>query len=243
MVKMEETKYLMLAWDLLHVIGCAAFLVSPYTVCAFCIISGVCWKKELSIARNVCILAAWWYVVTIRSTILGIISTTILFYISPRLFHEAISRLLPIHAIWYLNLLYPPPSPMNKKLLRHQNNSSNNNIDNNTVDVSIILCNMNESIETMKVNVDSIVKSKKYAEKALNIKHIRMVLSDGGSKNIEDIRKQFGDVFDLISIIPGGKLRGRHVATINEPSDIIVAYDSDRNYDCLLYTSPSPRDS
>merc|ERR1712141_130359 len=40
-----------------------------------------------------------------------------------------------------------------------------------------------------------------------------------------------GDRFDLISIIPGGKLRGRHVATLNEPSEIIIAYDSDRNYD------------
>ena len=89
--------------------------------------------------------------------------------------------------------------------------------------VSIILCNMNESIETMKINIDSIVKSKKFAEKMLKIEHIRFVLSDGGSKNIEDIKKEFGNVFDLISIIPGGKLRGRHVATLNEPSDIIVA--------------------
>merc|ERR1711997_514307 len=86
-------------------------------------------------------------------------------------------------------------------------------------------------IETMKINIDSIVKSKKFAEKVLNIKHIRFVLSDGGSKNMDDIKKEFGHIFDLISIIPGGKLRGRHVATLNEPSDIIVAYDSDRKYD------------
>lgn len=238
-LKMEDTKHLMLMWDLLHVVGCLSFLFFPYTVCTLCILIGVLWKREFSIVRNMCLFTMWWHMVTTRSTILGVISTTVLFYKSPRLFHEAISRLLPIHAIWYLNLFYPPPQPSNKTSvysLTKNNNSNNNNstADNNTnidVGVSIILCNMNESIETMKINIDSIVKSKKFAEKELSIQHIRLVLSDGGSKNIEEIRQEFGDMFDLISIIPGGKLRGRHVATLDEPSDIIIAYDSDRNYD------------
>jgi len=256
-IKMESTKHLMIVWDSLHVIGCVLFLLSPYTTCAFCVISGLFWKKEFKIVKMICFLAFWWYLITLRSTILGIFSTIFLFYVSPRVFHEAISRLLPIHAIWYLNLLYPTPKPLNKYStsennpysLKQNNSNDNNNANNNVIDdnndensnnndkidahprVSIILCNMNESIETMKINIDSIVKSKKFAEKMLKIKHIRFVLSDGGSKNIEDIKKEFGHVFDLISIIPGGKLRGRHVATLNEPSDIIVAYDSDRNYD------------
>ena len=255
---MESTKHLMLIWDSLHVIGCLLFLFSPYTTCGLCILSGVFWKKETKIVQMVCVLALWWYLITLRSTILGIFSTCILFYVSPRVFHEAISRLLPIHAIWYLNLFYPAPKPLNKysssennpyslknnKLIDNNNANINNNVDNdgnsnvdddkidaNQPRVSIILCNMNESVETMKINIDSIVRSKKFAEKMLKLKHIRFVLSDGGSKNIEDIKKEFGHVFDLISIIPGGKLRGRHVATLNEPSDIIVAYDSDRNYD------------
>ena len=239
-LNMEETKHLMLLWDSLHAIGCLSFLFFPYTVCTFCVLIGVLWKKEFSIVKNMCLFTMWWHMVTIRSTFLGVISTTFLFYKSPRLFHEAISRLLPIHAIWCLNHFYPPPEPSNKtSVYSLTNNNNNNNNNNNTTDsnsnidlgVSIILCNMNESIETMKINIDSIVKSKKFAEKALNIEHIRLVLSDGGSKNIEDIRQEFGDMFDLISIIPGGKLRGRHVATLNEPSDIIIAYDSDRNYD------------
>ena len=236
---MEETKNLMLVWDAAHIFGVLFLLASPYTACAFCILSGTFWKKELPIVRNVYMFMAWWFLVTFRSYFLGILSTVFLFYISPRVFHEAISRLLPIHIIWYLNLLYPPPKISNKKSsnnysLSNVNNNTNNNTtsDNNTTpEVSIILCNMNESLDTLKINIDSIVKSKKFAEKSLGIKHIRMVFSDGGSKNIEDIREKFGDMFDLITIIPGGKLRGRHVATLNEPSDIIVAYDSDRKYD------------
>ena len=236
---MEETKNLMLVWDAAHIFGVLFLLASPYTACAFCILSGALWKKELPIVRNVYMFMAWWFLVTFRSYFLGILSTVFLFYISPRVFHEAISRLLPIHIIWYLNLLYPPPKISNKKSsnnysLSNVNNNTNNNTtsDNNTTpEVSIILCNMNESLDTLKINIDSIVKSKKFAEKSLGIKHIRMVFSDGGSKNIEDIREKFGDMFDLITIIPGGKLRGRHVATLNEPSDIIVAYDSDRKYD------------
>ena len=252
---MESTKHLMLVWDSLHVIGCILFLLSPYTVCGLCVLSGIFWKKEYPIVKMVCVLSLWWYLVTLRSIVLGICSTIFLFYISPRVFHEAISRLLPIHAIWYLNLIYPPPKPSNKystsnnpyslKNNKTNNNNNANNVNNNDNDdrnsneeeidahprVSIILCNMNESIETMKINIDSIVKSKKFAEKMLSLKHIRFVLSDGGSKNMDEIKKEFGHIFDLISIIPGGKLRGRHVATLNEPSDIIIAYDSDRNYD------------
>lgn len=236
---MEELKHLMLMWDSLHVGGCLLLLLAPYSISTLCILLGVLWKKEFSIARNVCVFMVWWYMVTIRfGTPMGIISTLFLFYISPRVFHEAISRLLPIHIIWVLNYIYPPPPVTNKKMeilncVSNNNNEANNNNENNSLQpaVSIILCNMNESIETMRINIESIVRSKKFAEKALNIKHIRMVLSDGGSKNIDEIRKQFGEMFDLITIIPGGKLRGRHVATINEPSDIIVAYDSDRKYD------------
>ena len=208
--KMESTKNLMLVWDSLHVIGCLMFLFSPYTTCALCVLSGVFWKKEPKIVQMVCLLGLWWYLITLRSTILGIFSTIFLFYVSPRVFHEAISRLLPIHAIWYLNLLYPPPKPSNKYSssennpysLKNINNKSgdNNNANhnnNNPIDdndgnsnnegdtvnanqprVSIILCNMNESVETMKININSIVKSKKFAEKMLKLKHIRFVLSE-----------------------------------------------------------------
>ena len=189
---MEELKHLMLMWDSLHVGGCLLLLVAPYSISTLCILLGVLWKKEFSIARNVCVFMVWWYMVTIRfGTPMGIISTLLLFYISPRVFHEAISRLLPIHIIWVLNYIYPPPPVTNKKMemlncVSNNNNEANNNNENNALQpaVSIILCNMNESIETMKINVESIVQSKKFVEKALNIKHIRMVLSDGGSKTL-----------------------------------------------------------
>ena len=57
-----------------------------------------------------------------------------------------------------------------------------------------------------------------------------MVFADGGSNNIKAIRNRYIKVFDLIKIIPGGKLSGRHIATLSETSDVIIAYDSDREY-------------
>ena len=73
---MEELKHLMLMWDSLHVGGCLLLLVAPYSISTLCILLGVLWKKEFSIARNVCVFMVWWYMVTIRfGTPMGIIST------------------------------------------------------------------------------------------------------------------------------------------------------------------------
>ena len=80
-LNMGETQHLMLMWDSLHVIGCISFLFFPYTVCTLCVLIGVLWKKEFSIVKNMCLFTMWWHMVTIRSTLLGVISTTFLFYL------------------------------------------------------------------------------------------------------------------------------------------------------------------
>ena len=107
----------------------------------------------------------------------------------------------------------------------------NNLYRNNAPTVSIILCNKDESMKVFAKSIQSIIQCKKYAETKLNINHIRLILADGGSRNIKDIQNSYETAFDSIEIIVGGKLSGRHFCSINETSDIIVAYDSDRKYE------------
>ena len=224
---MQDMKSLLLVWDLLHYIGILLFLASPSKSSIISIMVGLLWKRQWIIVRNIFMFLIWWSVVSIRWHSLAFTSTLILFLWSPTIHHEILGRTLPIQCAWILNVIYPPPSPNNSEIINsHRDNS-------NCYDpmISIIVCNKNESMKTLKGSVESIIRTKRYAEKNLGIRHIRMVFADGGSKNIDEIRKQYSSVFDVITIIEGGKLRGRHEATVNERSDIIIAYDSDRNYD------------
>ena len=224
---MQDAKNLLLIWNMLHLIGTLLFLVSPIKTCIIGTMFGLLWKRQWVIARNIFMFVIWWSVVTIRWYSLGVISTIILFLFSPRIHHEVLGRTLPIHCIWVLNLIYPPPSPNKSEIM---DSLTNNKCGEPTI--SIIVCNKNESLTTLKESIASVMSTKKYAEKKLGIRPIRLVFADGGSKNIEGIRNKYGSLLDLITIIEGGKLRGRHEAALNETSsDIIIAYDSDRKYD------------
>ena len=53
---------------------------------------------------------------------------------------------------------------------------------------------------------DEPMHNSRYQEKVLNIKHIRFVLSDGGSKNMDDIKKEIVSwisTFQIIGILVG----------------------------------------
>ena len=84
----------------------------------------------------------------------------------------------------------------------------NNLYRSNAPTVSIILCNKDESMKVFAKSIQSIIQCKKYAETKLNINHIRLILADGGSRNIKDIQNSYETAFDSIEIIVGGKLSG-----------------------------------
>lgn len=96
---------------------------------------------------------------------------------------------------------------------------------------SILLCNKDEFIESLEESITSVVAAKRFAEERLPIGHIRLVLVDGLSANIDEIRRRFQGMVDTISVVPGGKLNGRHSCSVSENSDILITYDSDRRYD------------
>ena len=191
-------------------------------------IVGLIWKKKHEINRNILCYILWISITSIHGFEFGIVSTFILIVSSPRVFHELFNNTLTVQCTWILNAIYPilcPTKNDNMKLPKTHIHSSEGPT------VSIILCNKDESKEVFDHSLQSIIKSKTYAEHNLSISHVRIILADGGSKNIEDIINCYGSIFDSVEIIPGGKLSGRHLCSIKETRDIIVAYDSDRKYE------------
>ena len=221
-------KPICLIWDALHLLGVLLVLLFPYGTSIIGLLLGLIWKNQYQIARNIVCYILWWSVVSIHGFKFGIISTTTLFFSSPRIFHELWNNTLTVHCAWILNVIYP---------ILHSNESNLEECISKQINisdipsVSILLCNKDESMETLKQSVASVVQAKTYAENLFGIAHIRLVLADGGSKNVQCIRNIYDAVFDSIEVIPGGKLCGRHECTVRESSDIIIAYDSDRKYD------------
>ena len=217
-----------LMWDALHLVGVLLVLMFPYWTSIIGLILGLMWKNQYQIARNIMCYLLWWSVVSVHGFKFGIISTITLFLSSPRIFNELWNNTLTVHCAWILNVIYPilhcNESKLEECTLKKRNVSD-------VPSVSIILCNKDESMETLKQFVASVVLAKTYAERKLGIAHIRLVLADGGSKNVQDIGNIYDAVFDSIQVIPGGKLCGRHECSVRETSDIIIAYDSDRKYD------------
>lgn len=189
-------------------------------------IIGVLWKREVAIALRILLFLIWWCVVAIRWNCLWFLSTIILFFFSPRIFEECMNVVMT-HFFWFVNTIYPTHC-LTSTCKWRKGYAKYNSHDNPTV--SIIVCNKDKSSKILEKSITSIVLSIKYAESKLGIGYIRMVFADGGSNNIEAICNRYSEIFDLIEIIPGGKLSQRHVATLNEASDIIIAYDSDREY-------------
>ena len=219
-----------LFWDLLHTLGLLLVIVYPFETCVSGLILGLLWKREIKVAINILCYLFWWYAVSYNSYIHEILSTFILFIISPRCFNEIFDKTLTVQCIWILNLIYPLILYNKEVEDNHRDTKTQSQRSSRNLSVSIILCNKNESIQTLGKSINSILVSKSYAEINLSIQCIRFILADGGSNNIEEIRKQFRTIFDDIRVIPGGKLSGRHECTVAEDSDVIIAYDSDRKY-------------
>ena len=217
-----------LLWDVLHFVGFLLVITFPVQTSIIGLIIGFLWKREIEVSRNILCFVLWWSIVNMYEFKLGIISTFTLFLSSPRIFHEMFNNTLTVHCTWILNLLYPI---LYQNQIEPLDCMQKNVVNSGTPSVSIILCNKDESMDTIKKSITSIVSSKTYAEKHLQIQHIRLILCDGGSKNIQELRSQCETQFDSIEIIPGGKLSGRHICSLRETSDILVAYDSDRKYD------------
>ena len=220
--------FICLVWDLLHLIGISFVLLFPHETCITGILIGILWKRQINIARNIFLYILWWSLVSNTSYSVGIFCTLILLMSSPRVFHELFSNTLTVLCTWILNTIYPVLCRTQPK---YPYSTEDNILITDHPTVTIILCNKNEPLSTLSQSIESIVSSKKYAEQHLNLDYIRLVLADGGSKNIEEISNGYDTIFDLILVVPGGKLCGRHEATMNETSDIIIAYDSDRKYD------------
>lgn len=218
-----------LIWDVLHFVGVVFVIIFPYQTCLAGIVTAVLWKRKYKIAHNIFCCILWWSMTNIHGWVLGLFSSFILLMTSPRVFHEIFNNTLTVQCTWILNAIYPffhrttSNDGVNSKITKvYASNPPN---------VSIILCNKDETKEVFEQSVMSIIQSKTYAENILNINHIRLILADGGSKNIDIIQQSYGSKFDSIEVIAGGKLTGRHHCSLKETSDIIIAYDSDRKYD------------
>ena len=214
---------------MLHFVGVMLVIAFPHMTCVIGFLVALVWKRNYKIARNIICYILLWSITSIHGVGYGIMSIFTLFIISPRFFHEVFNNTLTVVCTWILNTIFPflyskPSSDGDKFKL-------SNVYSGDFPTVSIIVCNKDETKKVFDESVRSITQSKSYAENMLNFNHIRLVLADGGSKNIDYIKENFGCMFDSIEVIPGGKLTGRHNCSLKEASDIIVAYDSDRKYD------------
>ena len=217
-----------LIWDLLHFIGIILVITFPYKTCITAVIVALVWKQNYEIVRNITCFILWWSLTSIHGVKYGLSATFILFLTSPRAFNEIFNNTLTVQCTWILNAIYPIIYPdINDEEMKLKTSNVYNSDD---PTVLIILCNKDEALEVLDQSIKSIIDAKDYAERMLNINRIKIILADGGSRNIHKIRNAFGAIFDSIEVIPGGKLSGRHYCSVKETSDIIVAYDSDRMY-------------
>lgn len=94
--------------------------------------------------------------------------------------------------------------------------------------VSIIVCNKNETPDHLARSLETLRRSKAIAESELDLPPIRLVLCDGGSDNLD--RGALEQAVDAVYVRLDGKLDGRDYVTRAEECDIVIAADSDKRY-------------